>query len=158
MAWHRTGDKPLSEPMMLSLLTHICVTRPQWVKWDTIVITSFSKNNLPAEWFYPSQWRYNERDGVSNYQSHHCLLNRLFMRRSKKTSKLRVTGLCERNPGEFASQKTSDAENVSIWWRHHVDQETRGYRLVNPLWFVITHSRHHFSGAKPSSKLILTYW
>ena len=32
MAWRRPGDKPLSEPMMLSSLTHICVTRPQWVK------------------------------------------------------------------------------------------------------------------------------
>ena len=31
MAWRRPGDKPLSEPMMISLLTHICVTRPQWV-------------------------------------------------------------------------------------------------------------------------------
>ena len=32
MAWRRPGDKPLSEPMTISLLTHICVTRPQWVK------------------------------------------------------------------------------------------------------------------------------
>ena len=32
MAWRRPGDKPLSEPMMVSLLTHICVTRTQWVK------------------------------------------------------------------------------------------------------------------------------
>ena len=31
MAWRRPGDKPLSEPVMVSLLTHICVTRPQWV-------------------------------------------------------------------------------------------------------------------------------
>ena len=31
MAWHRIGDKPLSEPIMVNLLTHICVTRPQWV-------------------------------------------------------------------------------------------------------------------------------
>ena len=31
MAWRRSGDKPLTEPMMVSLLTHICVTRPQWV-------------------------------------------------------------------------------------------------------------------------------
>ena len=31
MAWCRPGDKPLAEPMMVSLLTHICVTRPQWV-------------------------------------------------------------------------------------------------------------------------------
>ena len=33
MAWRRPGDKLLSEPMMVSLLTHICVTRPQWVKY-----------------------------------------------------------------------------------------------------------------------------
>ena len=31
MAWRRPGDKPLSEPMMVNLLTHIWVTRPQWV-------------------------------------------------------------------------------------------------------------------------------
>ena len=31
MAWHRPGDKPLSEPMMIRLPTHIRVTRPQWV-------------------------------------------------------------------------------------------------------------------------------
>ena len=55
--------------------------------------------------------------GVSNHQPHHCLLNRLFRRRSKKTSKLRVTGLCVGNSpqtGEFPAQMASDAENVSI--------------------------------------------
>ena len=31
MVWRRSGDKPLSEPVMVSLLTYICVTRPQWV-------------------------------------------------------------------------------------------------------------------------------
>ena len=31
IAWRRSGDKPLSEPMTVSLSTHICVTRPQWV-------------------------------------------------------------------------------------------------------------------------------
>ena len=49
-------------------------------------------------------------------------LSRLFGRRSKKTSKLRVTGLCAGNspvPGEFPAQMASNAENVSIWWRHH---------------------------------------
>ena len=33
MAWRQPGDKPLSEPMMVSLLIHIYITRPQWVKW-----------------------------------------------------------------------------------------------------------------------------
>ena len=69
----------------------------------------------------PLQWRHNGRDGVSNHQPHDCLLNRLFRRRSKKTSKLRVTGLCVGNSpvtGEFPAQKACSAENVSIWWRH----------------------------------------
>ena len=35
MAWHGTGDKPSSEPMMVRLLPHICVSRPQWVKFCT---------------------------------------------------------------------------------------------------------------------------
>ena len=38
MAWRRPGDKPLSEPMMVSLSTHICVTRPQWVNTFTTKI------------------------------------------------------------------------------------------------------------------------
>ena len=40
----------------------------------------------------------------------------------KKTSKLRVTGICEGNSpgtGEFPAQMASNAENVSVWWRHH---------------------------------------
>ena len=68
------------------------------------------------------QWRHNERDGVSNHQPHDCLLNRLFRRRSRKRLKLRVTGLCAGNSpatGGFPAQRASNAENVSIWWRHH---------------------------------------
>ena len=43
--------------------------------------------------------------------------------RSKKISKLRVTGPSEGNSpvtSEFPAQRASNAENVSIWWRHHV--------------------------------------
>ena len=68
-------------------------------------------------------WRHNGRDSVSNHQPHDCLFNRLFGRRSKKTSKLRVTGLCVGNSpgtGEVPAQMASNAENVPIWWRHHV--------------------------------------
>ena len=50
------------------------------------------------------QWRHNVYGSVSNYQPRGCLLNRLFRRRSKKTSKLRVTGLCAGNsPGSVNS-------------------------------------------------------
>ena len=46
--------------------------------------------------YHPLQRRHNERDGVSNHRRLDCLLNCLFVRRkSKKTSKLRVTVLCE---------------------------------------------------------------
>ena len=49
-------------------------------------------------------WRHNVHDCVSNHQPHDCLLERLFRRRSKKTSKLRVTGLCAGNsPGPVNS-------------------------------------------------------
>ena len=68
------------------------------------------------------QWHQSGRDGISNHQSHHCLFNCLFRRRSKKTSKLRVTGLCAGNStvtGEFPAQMASNVENFSIWWRHH---------------------------------------
>ena len=68
------------------------------------------------------QWRHNGRDSVSNHQPHDCFLNRLFRHRSKKTSKLRVTGLCAGNSpeaGKFPAQMASNAENVSIRWRHH---------------------------------------
>ena len=61
--------------------------------------------------------RHNERDGVSIHQRFDGLLNRSFRRRSKKTSKLCVTGLGEGNSpvtGEFPCQKASNAENVSI--------------------------------------------
>ena len=66
--------------------------------------------------------RHNERDGVSNHQPHECVPNRLLMRRSKKTSKPRVIGLCEGNSlviGQFPAQRASKEKNASIWWRHH---------------------------------------
>ena len=56
MAWHRPGDKPISEPMMVRLPTHICVTQPQWVKvcfihWvlNHITLSSWYPGNLYAK-------------------------------------------------------------------------------------------------------------
>ena len=79
-------------------------------------VTQYRKNGLRT-----LQWRHNGHDRVSNHQPHDCLLNRLFRHR-KKTSKLRFTGLYVGNSpgtGEFPAPMTSNAENVSIWWRHH---------------------------------------
>ena len=77
------------------------------------------KRQLSRLWI--NKWRHNGRDSDSNHQPHGCLLNRLFSRRSRKTSRLCVTGLCVGNSpgtGEFTAQMASNAENVSIWWRH----------------------------------------
>ena len=74
----------------------------------------------------------------------------LFMHRSKKTSKLRVTGLCEGNSplsSEFPAQSASTAENVSIWWRYHamiMPQESKG-RAIKMEWKKKFKRKFHFS-------------
>ena len=86
----------------------------QWISYS---IPHFTRHVITHR---SLQWRHNVQDSVSNHQPHDCLLNHLFRRRSKKTSKLRVTGLCVGNSpgtGEFPAQMASNAENVSIWWR-----------------------------------------
>ena len=105
----------VSNHLILVILNHyhgecICFIG-QAVMWST----DDSANTL--------RWRHNESDGVWNHQPHDCLFNRLFRCTSMKTSKPRVTGLCAGNSpmtGEFPSQRASNAENVSIWWRHHL--------------------------------------
>ena len=98
------------------------------------------------ELFLSLLWRHKGLDGVSDHQFHECSLNRLSKRRSKKTSKLRVTGLCVGNSpvtGEFPAQRASNAENVSIWWRHHENDRiimrwivARWYSNSRPLSFM----------------------
>ena len=72
--------------------------------------------------YFALQWRHNECDGVSNHQPHDCLLNRYSRSRSRKTSKLRVNGPCERihrSPVNSPHKGPVTRKNVSIWWRHH---------------------------------------
>ena len=96
----------------------IVLTGPQW--W--IVTRASHGTGCDYHMSVALQWRHNERDCVSNHHPRDCLLNRLSRRRSKKTSKVHVTGLYMVNSpvtGEFPAQRASNAENVSIWWRHH---------------------------------------
>ena len=89
--------------------------------------------NLGINSYNSSLWRHNGRDSVSNHQPHDCLLNRLFRRRPKKTSKLRVNGLCVL--GELPAQMASYADNVSIWWRHHIPGICIWYERWIPLTY-----------------------
>ena len=60
------------------------------------------------------KWRHNEHNGISNHQPRDCLLNRLFRHRSKKTSKLHVTGLCEGNSPLKALKSACDSLKLRL--------------------------------------------
>ena len=106
----------LDETSMYLRIIKNVVWKPA-LNWKEIINVPPTKRNPGG------QWRHNGINGVSNHQPHLCLLNCLFRRRSKKTPKLRVTGLCAWNSpviGKFPAKMACNAENVSIWWRHHV--------------------------------------
>ena len=109
------NHKELLSKSIMVFTSHTQI-KPNYIK-SSLYCTFVPENTL--------QWRHDGLESVSNHQPHHCLLSRLFGRRSKKTSKLRVTGLCAGNSagtGEFPAQMASNAENVSIWWRHHENE------------------------------------
>ena len=115
--YHR-NSKFWLQKMHLEMSSAKC--RPSWLVLNVLSPIWFLRR---SQMTVAVRWRHIERDSVSNHQPYQCLLNRLFIRRSKKTSKLRVTGLCVENStgtGEFPAQMASNAENVSIWLRHHV--------------------------------------
>ena len=106
-------------------MTTTCIARTWYLERNVCSCSCYwllQTKPFGLKWHCSLHWRHNDHGGVSNHQPHQCLLNRLLGRRSKKTSKLRVTGLCVGNSpatGEFPAQMASNAENVSIWWRHH---------------------------------------
>ena len=77
-----------------------CIMNALWIMVNCKTVTS----HVCGCEFMTLQWRHNALDGVSNHQLHGCLLSRVFRLRSKKTSKLRVTGPCVGNsPGPVNS-------------------------------------------------------
>ena len=131
---------------LFMIVSMISILGDMFIYSHQVRIWQFVWNNCPTFWgrvnavdvtwqsSVPLRWRDNGHDSVSNHQSHHRLFNRLFGCRSKKTSKLRVTGLYAGNSpgtGEFPAQMASSAENVSIWWCHHANSAWRlVYNLV----------------------------
>ena len=110
---HKSQNTPVLYPTMHHCKIFLCDAL--WYLWDGPI-------SRASYWVYivsTLHWRHNERDGVSNHQPHDLL----FRFRSKKTSKLRVTGLCAGNSpvtSELPTQRASNAENASNWWRHHI--------------------------------------
>ena len=122
MAWHRPGNKPLSEPMMVILLTHICATLPQWVKQfsetQTILYKFKQKSvrTLQVQWnmlwkmrkiyaivsmFIPSLW-------LDFNTTYNCYLELL----------THTDGLVQErcNSSALAMELLLSCTNPSIWW------------------------------------------
>ena len=90
-----------------------------WLTWYTLIF--YRKHDFVFD-IIPLQWCHHECTCMSNNWHLLCFLNRSFRRRSKKISKLRVTGPCEENPlvtSGFPSQRPTYAENISVWWCQH---------------------------------------
>ena len=105
MSWHLSSNnaKPSAFTVMVTA-TDLFSYQKLWLKNNLVLQREDGVTQKAL------RWRHNVRDSVSNHQPHDCLLNRLFRRRSKKTSKLRVTGLCAGNSpgtGEFPAQMAS---------------------------------------------------
>ena len=111
-AWHATGDifcicknEILRKPMR----------RATNVQWNTTLLEQPAKKSFHYSDVIMSMM-------ASQITSLTIVYSTVYS--AKKISKLRVTGLCEGNSpvtGEFPAQSASNAENVSIWWRHHAD-------------------------------------
>ena len=114
--WHFQAVSILDLDVMsrCSQTSHTTCTDLQKVPLTSCYCKSYSE-------FVSLQWRHNDRAIVSNHRRPDCLLDCLFGRRSKKTSKLCVTGLCEGNSpviGEFPAQGSGKAEMfppLGIW-------------------------------------------
>ena len=79
--------------------------------------------------FSSVQWRHDGCDSISNHQPHDCFLNRLFRHRSKKTSKLHITGLCagiSPEAGEFPAHKWPVMRKMFPFDHVHTDLQQCG--------------------------------
>ena len=106
-SWAKISNMPICQ--IFQIVTSICYS------WGMIGMQRGCNKFMHIS-YITLQWRRNGRDSVSNHQPRDCLL-RLFRRRSNKTSKFCVTGLCAgKSPGtvEFPVQMVSNAENVFI--------------------------------------------
>ena len=141
------SDKQLTHrPSDCLLLSDVLVTTWHVILTHCGLVTPC--DDIDLHYLGSLHWRHYRRDDVSNQQPRHCLLNRLFRGRSKKASKLRVTGLCVGNSpvtSEFPAQMASNAENVSIWWRHHVMACCLATHYVNHCWHPISKFWWHSS-------------
>ena len=137
MAWRRPGDKPFSEPMMISLLTHICVTRPQWVKEGANIMVAMHVINIAALAHLYAVWYaltlitcYISIYLIREYSVINVEIGRIYKKRS---------GFPFPAAGEFST---------SPFWSMSIDKEIRW------VLFAPSHSRHYLCAGHILSALI----
>ena len=117
MAWRRLGDKPLSEPMMVSLPTHICVTRPQWVKSQ-------------CQWGNPEEYEYlNPMNPQGTHYS-----NMKSPPRHLNSSPPGQNGCCFADD-TFRSDAFSWMESSVFWLKFHWSLFLRVQLAITQYWF-----------------------
>ena len=132
LTWRHATIMQILMPCILTAksitITFTCARICEWtvckIYAPSLIVHLFSLGEPSLQW----------RDGVSNHQPLRCLLNRLFGRRSKQTSKLRLIGFCVGNSpgtGEFPAQMANNAENVSIWWHHHAEGDKNPKSVIS---------------------------
>ena len=133
MPFEQNANFAIQEDALESVVCDMAATNLH--KVETVCIFHGMYNRYVTRWCKALQWCHNGHDGISNHQPQHCLLIRWFRRRSKKTSNLQVADLCTGNSpvtGEFPAQKASNADNVSIWWRHEWEKDGEGIQNLHP--------------------------
>ena len=174
MAWRRSGDKPLSELMMVSLLTHICVTRPQcfmyWFKALSIsrgVVSSKNPEKRPHS--SPVKTRYGVFLWVHclykllTFFPSYCVQHRIIFDRDIS----RVYGIwysfhqpvkkqVEKSPLNFAQANLSEAHKTTIGqrllWLSHCTCSDSSYIWCNILKYHIDIADSYYIGSKLSEK------
>ena len=154
-----TTQWPLERAANLTSLVWVCVL---WLPESLMGLSALCVLITKCCGICSLQWCHNECNSISNHQTHHCLLNCLFGRRSKKTSKLHITGLCEGNspvPGEFHTQRASYAElcfhlmTSSCWyeWHEATTNNTSVSGIVKGLELLSQFLLYHFPSFSGSS-------
>ena len=112
MAWCLPGNKPLSEPMKVSLLTYICVTRPQWVNktaiWYSESWITWSKFYRPHFLMHFLEWI------ILKFRKYHCL-QEYNWQNSKHQSMLWV-GAISHNLNRCWPQSTMPHGAIGMQW------------------------------------------
>ena len=97
------------------------------------------------------QWRYNEPNGVSNHQSHDCLLNRYSgadQRKYQSLASLAFVRGIHRWWWIPVIKRASNAKNASIWWRLHVKERKAKWDIIDRMVSIYCTGRELRSGVK----------